>query len=405
MLGALIGDTVGSIYEFNNIHTDEFPLFSKASTYTDDSIMSMAVADWLINDDEHTHSALIEAMEAYYKMYPNPMGGYGERFLKWLKTPTAEKKPYNSLGNGSAMRVAACGWVARSKEEAKLLAKISAEVTHDHPEGIKGAQAIATAIYMLRHAAFRSDIEDLMRNEFGYHLEKFDDLRKNFSFDETCPVTIPAAVAAFMGGTADVEETAQLAVSLGGDSDTIACIATALAEAFCQYCEADTMREMRKRLPEEWWPIIQLVQTRECRRVASDNITELNWEQVFVFGSNKDGQHYGGAANYAHHRFGAEWGVGEGRTGSCYALPTMEGFESMAEAVQRFTRWAEEDRQHIYLVTPVGCGIAGYTPDEVAPLFLEAAALGNVYLPQSFWDVIKRMKVSNVWQVVHPVSS
>ena len=142
MLGAIIGDTVGSIYEFNNIHTTEFPLFSKDSTFTDDSIMTMAVAEWLLADEEHTHSSLIEIMERYYEEYPNPMGGYGSRFAQWLATPTAEKKPYNSFGNGSAMRASACGWVAHSRQEAMMLAKISAEITHNHPEGIKGAQAV-----------------------------------------------------------------------------------------------------------------------------------------------------------------------------------------------------------------------------------------------------------------------
>ncbi len=109
MLGAIIGDTIGSIYEFNNIHTRVFPLFGKSSTFTDDSIMSMAVAEWLLTDEHHTHSSLIEIMEEYYKGFPNPKGGYGARFGVWLATPTAEKMPYNSFGNGSAMRASACG--------------------------------------------------------------------------------------------------------------------------------------------------------------------------------------------------------------------------------------------------------------------------------------------------------
>ena len=149
MLGAIIGDTIGSIYEFNNIHTKVFPLFSKSSTFTDDSIMSMAVAKWLLTDEHHTHSSLIEIMEEYYKELPNPMGGYGARFGVWLATPTAEKMPYNSFGNGSAMRASACGWVAKSKDEAMRLAKISAEITHNHPEGIKGAQAVAVGVYVV----------------------------------------------------------------------------------------------------------------------------------------------------------------------------------------------------------------------------------------------------------------
>lgn len=392
MLGALVGDTVGSIYEFDNIKTTNFPLFVKESIYTDDSVMTMAVADWLLKDDEHTHSKLIETIERYAEQYPCPMGGYGGMFRKWLAMPNRLKKPYNSFGNGSAMRVAACGWVAHSKQEALMLAKISAEITHDHPEGIKGAQAVAASIYMLRHGALKCDVMEYVTKEFGYEIpQSCDWLRPIYKFDETCQGTIPAALVAF-AESCSVEHAIQLAVSLGGDSDTVACITGALAEAFYKTFEPDTMREMRARLPKEWWPIIQLVQSRESNRVSSDNIDFLKSEEIFVFGSNKDGNHYGGAAHYAHQRWGAEWGVGEGRTGMCYALPTMEGFESLYDAVTRFTRWAEQDMEHNYLVTPVGCGIAGYTPNDVAPLFLEAAALPNVYLPQSFLDIIKTMK-------------
>lgn len=126
------------------------------------------------------------------------------------------------------------------------------------------------------------------------------------------------------------------------------------------------------------------------RRVSPERIDSLEPNQVFVFGSNKAGMHGGGAAAFAHRRFGAEWGVGEGMTGKCYALPTMEGEKSLAEAVDRFTEHASADTDHIFLVTAVGCGIAGYTPEEVAPYFTKAASLPNVYLPQCFWEVLDR---------------
>lgn len=400
MLGALVGDTIGSIYEFNNIHTTEFPLFSPNSTFTDDSIMTMAVAEWLLSDPQHTHSSLIAFMEDYYAQFPNPMGGYGARFSDWLKKPTAQKQPYNSFGNGSAMRASACGWVAHSRQEAMMLAKISAEVSHNHEEGIKGAQAVAGAVYMLRHGALKCDVVDWMTDELGYDLS--NDLSYwmlNNEFDETCQGTIPAAWAAF-AESCDFEDAMRNAVAMGGDSDTIACITGAFAEAFEKCVPADCAREMRKRLPAEWWAIIWRVKAYEVHRVSADNIDYLKSEEIFVFGSNKDGQHHGGAARYAYEHFGAKWGVGEGITGICYALPTMEGIDSLQEAVDRFTDWAEQDMDHNYLVTAIGCGIAGYTPEDVAPMFSWAATLPNVFLPQSFWDVLEEQ--IKVYENLHP---
>lgn len=153
MLGALIGDTVGSIYEFNNIHTTDFPLFSPSSTFTDDSIMTMAVAEWLLADPHHTHSSLIEIMERYYEEYPDPMGGYGNSFRVWLDTPTAQKKPYNSFGNGSAMRASACGWAANSRQEAMMLAKISAEITPKNKDAVPNRKETTHGLFSLANTA------------------------------------------------------------------------------------------------------------------------------------------------------------------------------------------------------------------------------------------------------------
>lgn len=388
MLGALAGDIIGSIYEFNNIHTTDFPLFSEKSTFTDDSIMTMAVAEWLLSDPKHKHSSLIKIMEDYYEQFPYPMGGYGANFNTWLKKPTAQKLPYNSFGNGSAMRCSACGYVAHSREEAMELAKISAEITHNHPEGIKGAQAVAGGIYMLRHGALKSDVAEWMTSTFGYNLSHdYKYYLEHNVFDESCQGTIPVAWAAF-AYSAGFENTIKHAVSLGGDSDTIACIAGAFCEAFEKSIPHDCMFELRERLPKEWWSIIWRVKAYEVHRVASDNIQYLKSEEVFVFGSNKDGKHCGGAARYAYEHWGAEWGVGEGITGKCYAIPSMEGIRELDKAVSRFTEWAEKDENHNFLVTAVGCGIAGYTPEEIAPMFSYAAMLPNVYLPQCFWDVL-----------------
>ena len=390
MLGAIIGDTVGSIYEFNNIHTTDFPLFSKNSTFTDDSIMTMAVAEWLLRDEYHTHSFLIQIMEDYYKQFPNPMGGYGSSFAKWLATPTAQKQPYNSFGNGSAMRASACGWVARSRDEAMRLAEISAEITHDHPEGIKGAQAVAGGVWMLRHGALKCDVADFLTQKLGYTFdEDLVSLRSTYSFDETCQGTIPAAFTAFAQSGSFVDAIRN-AISIGGDSDTVACITGAFAEVFYKVIPVHVMCEKEKRLPSEWWHIIWRIKAFENHRVSPDNIDFLKSGQIFVFGSNKEGQHYGGAAAYAHKYFHAEWGVGEGSTGLCYAIPTMGSLQDLEDAVGRFTDHALAAADLTFLVTAVGCGIAGFTPEEVAPMFMEAASLPNVYLPQCFWDVLDK---------------
>jgi len=316
------------------------------------------------------------------------MGGYGARFAQWLATPTDQKKPYNSFGNGSAMRASACGWVAHNRDEAMRLAKISAEITHNHPEGIKGAQAVAAGVYMMRHGALKCDVAEFLTDVLGYTFEgDLDALQSTYSFDETCQGTVPAAFTAF-GESGNFEDAIRNAISIGGDSDTVACITGAFAEAFYKDIPADIIYEMRKRLPSDWWRIIWRIKASENHRVAPDNIDFLKSEQIFVFGSNKEGNHYGGAAAFAHKYFHAQWGVGEGITGKCYALPTMDGLEELEKAVERFTEHALADPEHNYLVTAVGCGIAGYEPWDVAPMFLEAASLPNVYLPQCFWEVL-----------------
>ena len=161
MLGAIIGDMVGSVYEFDNIKTTDFPFFSQRSTYTDDSIMTVAVAEWLLTDNRHTHDGLEEIMVKYAAAFPCPMGGYGGGFAQWLFRPerlvdyktgeiAGRRVPYNSWGNGAAMRASAVGWKFRTLEETEKVAALSASITHDHPEGIKGAQATASAIFLAR---------------------------------------------------------------------------------------------------------------------------------------------------------------------------------------------------------------------------------------------------------------
>ncbi len=229
MLGAILGDIVGSIYEFNNIKTTNFDLFGKRSTFTDDSILTIAVADWLLMGTL-SKERLIYTIRKYVKEYPNPMGGYGSRFQQWAFSD--EQTPYKSWGNGSAMRVAAVGWAFDSLEETEKIAKLTAEITHNHPEGIKGAQATATAIYMARTCSTKREIKEYIERKYGYNLSRTcDEIRPTYRFNESCAETVPEAIIAFLDSS-DFESAIRLAVSLGGDTDTLTCITGGIAEAF-----------------------------------------------------------------------------------------------------------------------------------------------------------------------------
>ena len=243
MLGAIIGDTVGSVYEFNNIKTTDFPLFDPLSNYTDDSIMTMAVADWLLTDPQHGMDTLEASFLNFAKKYPCPMGGYGGSFQLWLVRSNRQNdfRPYNSCGNGSAMRVGPVGWAFDTKEEVLAKAKESAECTHNHPEGIKGAQATALAIYMARNGAGKEEIRNEIQNEFGYNLGfTCDEIRPTYTWGGTCQDSVPQAIVAFLDGI-DFEDCVRNAISIGGDSDTIGCITGSIAEAF--FGIPDSIRE------------------------------------------------------------------------------------------------------------------------------------------------------------------
>ena len=199
MLGAIIGDVIGSAYEFNNVKRTDFELFVPESSFTDDSLMTIAVARWLVGDPEHSKRALVAAMQAMGRAFPAPMGGYGGNFGRWLFS--SHPRPYHSWGNGSAMRVSPVGLYARTLAEALELARRSAEVTHDHPEGIKGAQAIAAAVFLAKEGLDKSFIKNYVTRNFGYDLSRsIDAIRKNYAFDESCQGSVPEALTAFMEG-------------------------------------------------------------------------------------------------------------------------------------------------------------------------------------------------------------
>ena len=258
MYGAILGDMIGAPYEFDRGNkTKDFPLFSRGSQFTDDSVMTIAVAEALMSldgeaDDDAVHHAVSKAMRTWGRNYPD--AGYGGRFRAWLFTHR-KRKPYGSWGNGSAMRVSSVGWLYDTIEETRRLAKLTAEVTHNHPEGIKGAEATASAIFMARTGATKNEIREYIVQEFGYDLSRTcDEIRPKYHHVESCQETVPEAITAFLEGDG-FEDVIRTAVSLGGDCDTLTCIAGAIAEAFYGVPEA-MKEECRKRLPEDMLTVL-----------------------------------------------------------------------------------------------------------------------------------------------------
>lgn len=248
LLGAIAGDVIGSVYEFRPFKGTDFNLFWDSSEYTDDTVMTVANADWLLTGD-----SLLGIMQEYGNRYP--MAGYGGMFYNWLKS--RDPKPYNSWGNGSAMRVSPVGWAFDTLEETLEAAKLSAEVTHNHPEGIKGAQATAACIWMARKGKSKQEIKEYVESVFGYNLNRTcDEIRMTYQFDESCQGTVPESIIAFLEST-DYESAIRLAVSLGGDADTMGAITGGIAEAFYGEVPEHIRKEVMKRLPTEFIDIMQ----------------------------------------------------------------------------------------------------------------------------------------------------
>jgi ADP-ribosylglycohydrolase len=225
MLGALAGDIIGSVYEFANTKSMEFDLFTPWTKFTDDSVMTLAVAKWLVEDEAHTIHYLIFCMQELGNRYPN--AGYGGNFGWWLRQD--EPQPYNSWGNGAGMRVSPVGLYAKTLDEALALAAITASVSHNHPEGVKGAQAVAASVFLCKEGKPKQEIKRYVEDTFGYNLNRtIAEIRPNYCFDVSCQGSVPEAIIAFLEGNS-FEEVIRLAISLGGDSDTIACMAGAIA--------------------------------------------------------------------------------------------------------------------------------------------------------------------------------
>jgi len=248
MFGAIAGDVIGSVYEQYSIKTTRFPLFSDASRFTDDTVLTIAVADAVLKPgDDYAVS-----LKSFARKYPN--AGYGMSFNAWMLS--AGNGPYNSWGNGSAMRVSAVGFAFDSIDDVLMQAKKTAAVTHNHPEGIKGAQATALAIYLARQGHSKTEIQREIVNRFGYDLDRrLEEVRPGYVFDLSCQGTVPEAIIAFHESD-DFESAIRNAVSLGGDSDTLACIAGGIAQAFYKKIPEVIAREVRKRLPAEFLTIL-----------------------------------------------------------------------------------------------------------------------------------------------------
>ena len=242
MIGAILGDIVGSIYEFDNIKTKEFELFDKECFFTDDSVMTISISEALMqyeNIDENNidefKEKLIDVMHEIGIKYPDC--GYGGHFLMWILRN--KREPYNSFGNGSAMRVSSVGWYAKSLEETELIAKVTAEVSHNHPEGIKGAVATAGAVFLARTGSTMDEIKQYISKYYSIDFT-IDEIRPLYDYDITCQGTVPQAMQAFFESES-FEDAIRNAISIGGDSDTLAAITGAVAEAY--YGIPDNLKE------------------------------------------------------------------------------------------------------------------------------------------------------------------
>ena len=258
MYGAILGDIIGCPYEFDRSpKVKEFPLFSATSEFTDDTVMTIAVAEAFLDagdDEAGIRRKLIHYMQKYGKAYP--YAGYGVRFGCWLEDK--DPQPYNSWGNGSAMRVSPVAWLYDDLDTVRRMARLSSEVTHNHPEGIKGAEATASAIFLGRIGKSKAEIKAYIQENFDYDLSRTcDEIRPTYRHVESCQETVPEAITAFLEGDS-FEDVIRTAVSLGGDCDTLTCIAGSIAEGFYGVPEG-LKAECRNRIPEGFRDVLDRV--------------------------------------------------------------------------------------------------------------------------------------------------
>ena len=248
MIGALAGDIIGSVYEHHPIKTKDFPLFDTRCTFTDDTVLTVAIADAILSGKPY-----LDSVRRIGRRYPGV--GYGGSFICWLHSPDAQ--PYNSWGNGSAMRVSPVGFAFSTEEEVLHHAKMTAEITHNHPEGVKGAQATALAVFLAKTGCDKETIRTRIKTAFGYDMERtVDEIRPCYSFDVSCQGTVPEAIIAFLNSDS-YEDAVRNAISLGGDSDTLACITGGIAEAFYGSVPQSVQTKVKEVLPLDLWTVTE----------------------------------------------------------------------------------------------------------------------------------------------------
>lgn len=253
MLGAIAGDIIGSAYEWQRTKSYDFDLIAPTSKPTDDTVLTVAVADCILHGKDYTAT-----FREYGHRYP--YAGWGAMFFDWLSMENPA--PYNSFGNGSAMRVSPIGFALSTLEEVLAEAKRSAEVSHNHPEGIKGAQAIASCIFLARQGESKEEIKEFVESEFDYDLSRtIDEIRPSYRFYETCQRSVPEAIIAFLEST-DYEDAVRKAVSLGGDADTLACMTGGIAQAYYRVIPANIIEKARVCLPDDLIVVIDEFQAR-----------------------------------------------------------------------------------------------------------------------------------------------
>ena len=291
MYGAILGDIIGNPFEFDRgDKTKDFKLFSRRSHFTDDSVMTLAVCEALLKVGQDAtvkeiEDAVISSMQSWGRRYPHE--GYGGYFRCWLTARHPE--PYNSFGNGSAMRVSAAGWLYDSLEKTRVVAKATANVTHNHPEGIKGAEATASAIFMARNGSSKEEIKKYIENEFHYDLNRtLDEIRPSFHMDETCQKTVPEAIIAFLEAR-DFEDAIRNAVSLGGDTDTLGAITGSIAEAYFGISET-LISECRNRINKDMRDVVDAFYSlvREDDSPNTNQMIEKAINQYYVH-NDKEG--------------------------------------------------------------------------------------------------------------------
>jgi ADP-ribosylglycohydrolase len=407
IIGAIIGDVVGSTFEFVNKIPAKFKLFRNACSFTDDTVLTVAIADALLHNRTFA-DAICDWGERY------TYAGFGGSFREWKKRRRKDPSATNnSKGNGCGMRVCPVGFFANSIEEALELAKESALLTHNSPEGIAGAQAIAVAVFMAKEKRTKEEIKAFIENTFGYNLGMSNDGVRKFigTLDsagnthrerEWAENTCPVAITAFLN-SCGYEETIRTAISYGGDVDTIACMAGGIAAAYYGVPD-EIIKEVAAYLPQD---IIEIVNEFDGLELANRNTPSQidRWVKkghVLVYGSGveitsktktgsilRNNEPIGYIANrkfYSKHQL-------EGLVNNSYAIPTVGAtVEQIKAGVERFITFVSEHPELIFLVTDIGCSKkAGFSPAEIAPLFTAIANNSNVYLPKDFREIIENI--------------